>query len=345
MRIGVIGAGAVGGAIAALLSHAGHEVEVAARGANLAAIREHGIRFSGAWGDFTAPVAANERLTRAPELAFVATKAQDAAAAISASAELLRGIPVAVVQNGLASVSSSAPLLPESQVVGALALYAASLLGPGEVAITTTGHSYIGGGDPEAAQFVIDVLGAVMPTSVTTNFVGAQWTKLIVNQVNALPAITGLSAQEVIGIRGLRRIMTASIRENVRVGVRSGIRFGELQGLTDGRLRALGRSPLWVGQALPLLMARRMGATPNPGSTLQSIRRGSLSEIDYLNGAVVAAAAAVGMSAPVNAALVRLVHEVESTREFVAPAEVVARLQPVEEAATKKQPSRDLTDE
>lgn len=326
MRIGVIGAGAVGGAIAALLGHAGHEVEVTARGANLAAIREHGIRFGGAWGDFTAPVAANEHLTRAPELAFVATKAQDAAAAIGGSAGLLRGIPVAVVQNGLASVSASAPLLPESQVLGVLALYAASLVAPGEVAITTTGHSYIGGGDDAAARAVVDVLGAVMPTSAAADFVGAQWTKLVINQVNALPAITGLSAQEVIGIRALRRIMTASIRENVRVGVRSGVRFADLQGLTDARLRAIARAPLSVGQLLPLLMARRMGATPNPGSTLQSIRRGAVTEIDYLNGAVVAAAAETGMPAPVNAALVRLVHEVERTREFLTPTDVVARV-------------------
>jgi 2-dehydropantoate 2-reductase len=268
----------------------------------------------------------SQRLTRVPELAFVATKAQDAAAAIGDSAGLLRGIPVAVVQNGLASVSSSAPLLPDSRVVGALALYASSLRGPGEIAITTPGHTYIGGGDDETARRVAETLGTVMPTSVSTNFVGAQWTKLIVNQVNALPAITGLSAQEVIGIRGLRRIMTASIRENIRVGMRSGIRFGELQGLTDSRLRALGRAPLWVGQALPLLMARRMGATPNPGSTLQSIRRGALTEIDYLNGAVVAAASEVETVAPVNAALVELVHKVERTREFVTLAEVIARV-------------------
>lgn len=329
MRIGVIGAGAVGGAIAALLAHAGHEVEVTARGENLRALRDHGIRFSGAWGDFTVPIAANERLTRAPELAFVATKAQDAAAAISGGAELLRGIPVAVVQNGLASVSSSAPLLPESRVVGALALFASSLRRPGEIAITTAGHTYIGGGDVETARHVVDVLGAVMPASVSENFVGAQWTKLIVNQVNALPAITGLSAQEVIGIRGLRRIMTASIRENVRVGVRSGVRFGEVQGLTDTRLRILGGAPLAVGQLLPLLMARRMGATPNPGSTLQSIRRGALTEIDFLNGAVVAAGRGVGMPAPVNEAMVALVHEVERTHRFVEPREVIARLRPL----------------
>ena len=78
MRVGIIGAGAIGGSIAALLARAGHDVEVTARGAHLEAIRERGIVLTGAWGDFTAGVVANETLTRAPELAIVATKAQDA---------------------------------------------------------------------------------------------------------------------------------------------------------------------------------------------------------------------------------------------------------------------------
>jgi 2-dehydropantoate 2-reductase len=73
-------------------------------------------------------------------------------------------------------------------------------------------------------------------------------------------------------------------------------------------------------------MARRMGDVPNPGSTLQSIRRGALTEVDYLNGAVVVAAARVGLEAPVNAAIVDLVHEVEQTREFVTPAQVAERI-------------------
>ena len=57
----------------------------------------------------------------------------------------------------------------------------------------------------------------------------------------------------------------------------------------SGRVLGLfGSAPLASGRALPRAAAPRMGAAPNPGSTLQSIRRGQLTEIDYLNGAVVA---------------------------------------------------------
>lgn len=332
MRIGVIGAGAIGGTVAALLDRVGHLVEVTARGDHLAAIRADGLRLDGGWGAHTAHVAAAPRLQTRPELAFVCTKAQDAEAAIRDNADLLDGITVVVVQNGLAGLRRAAELLPGSDCAGALALYAASYLAPGRVSVTTTANTYLGAGDGEPPRFAVDaarVLDAAMPAFAVDNFTGCQWTKLMVNQVNAMPAITGLSAQQTLGDRTLRPLITASLQEAVRVGIARGVRFGRIQGLDDRVLRFVASSPRWLAQVVPLAMKRRMGSTPNPGSTLQSIRRGQPSEIDYLNGAVVAEALAQGRQAPVNAALTALVHEVEATGAFIAPADVARRVRPL----------------
>lgn len=326
MRVAVIGAGAVGGTIAALLARAGHDVEVTARGDNLAAITADGIRLSGAWGDYTASVAAGTTLSRAPALAVVATKALDAETAMRENAEWLSGIPVVVVQNGMRSLETARRVLPRSDIIGGLALYAASYLAPGVVAVTTPGSTYLGNDGPGLeVHYAASVLGAVMPVTQTANFAGAQWTKLIVNQINALPAITGLSAQATIGDGRLRRILTRSMKEAVTAGVASRVRFARLQGLSNGVLRLFRVLPVAVGQLLPLVMKWRIGPTPNPGSTLQSIRRGQKTEIDYLNGAVVDAGARVLVPTPVNAALVAMVHEVESSGEFLTPDAVVAR--------------------
>jgi 2-dehydropantoate 2-reductase len=51
VRIAVLGAGAVGGTLAALLARAGHEVTVTARGENLDAIRRGGLRLEGGFGE------------------------------------------------------------------------------------------------------------------------------------------------------------------------------------------------------------------------------------------------------------------------------------------------------
>ncbi|WP_313544904.1 ketopantoate reductase family protein [Leifsonia aquatica] len=332
MRIGVIGAGAIGGAVAALLDRVGHLVEVTARGDHLAAIRADGLRLDGGWGEHIARVEAAETLQTAPELVFLCTKAQDARAAIEENAHLLRGVTVVVVQNGLAGLRQAAELLPDADCVGALALYASSYLSPGRITVTTTANTYLGAGDgppPAAAVEAARILDAAMPAFAVENFTGCQWTKLIVNQVNAMPAITGLSAQETLGDRRLRAVITASMQEATRVGLDRGIHYGSIQGLDHRILRFVAGAPRWAAQAVPLLMRRRMGATPNPGSTLQSIRRGQRSEIDYLNGAVVAEAAAIGRVAPVNAALTALVHEVESSGAFFPPEAVAARLRPL----------------
>jgi 2-dehydropantoate 2-reductase len=331
VRIAVIGTGAIGGTIAALLDRVGHLVEVTARGEQLAAIRAGGLRLDGAWGTHTARPEAAETLQTRPELAFVCTKAQDAAAAIEANRALLSGIPVVIVQNGLAGLREAQALLPDYDCVGALALYAASYLSPGRVSVTTPANTYLGAGDgppPPAAVDAARVLDAAMPAQAIDNFTGAQWTKLIVNQINALPAITGLSAQEVIGDRRLRPILTASLQEATRVGYARGVRYGSIQGLDDRLLRVVARAPRWAAQAVPLLMKRRMGATPNPGSTLQSIRRGQLTEIDYLNGAVVDEARVAGVEAPINAAITALVHEVERSG-FLTPDQVAERMRPL----------------
>jgi 2-dehydropantoate 2-reductase len=314
VRIGIIGAGALGGTFAVLLSRPGHAVEVTARGAGLEAIRSGGIRLTGGFGDAAARVAASELLAIRPDLVLVCTKAQDAEAAILANAGLIDGTPVVVVQNGLDGVDAASRLLPRSSCVGVLSIIAANYTEPGAVRVTTTAASYLGRGDgpaDEECRRIAALLSEAVPMIVIGNFRGAQWTKLVVNMVNAVPAIVGRSVQDVIGDRRLRRVVTASMRECVRTGVARGIRFGTLQGLGDRRLRLFARLPLAIGQVLPWLMARRMGRVPNLGSTQQSVRRGQPTEVDFLNGAVVRAASVAGIDAPVNRALVELVHEVE----------------------------------
>lgn len=325
MRVAVLGAGAVGGTLAALLARAGHEVEVTARGEHLDAIRRDGLRLTGGYGEYTAQVGVG--VTR-PELAILATKAQDAAGALGDDAAALEGVPVVVVQNGLGGLRVAHEVLPQSALIGGLALMAASYVSPGVVTVTGGNPLILGAGpgcSPDTLESVVAVLRDAIEVEVTPDIEGAQWTKLLINHVNALPAITGLSVQDVVDDPRLLRVMTASMRETVRVAKRIGVRFGTVQGVSGGILNLIGIAPLWLGAAFPRLLRRRMGDVPNPASTLQSIRRGRLTEIDFLNGAVVAAAADHGLAAPINAALVAMVHEVEQTGGFLTADEVVAR--------------------
>lgn len=328
MRIAVLGAGAVGGTFAALLDRAGHDVEVTARGAHLAAIRRSGLRLDGAWGEHTAWVRCGETLDLVPNLALVCTKAQDAEDALRANRRTIDGTLVVVVQNGLDGLTAAARQIREARLVGALALFAASHFEPGRVSVTTPATTTLGvPGRPadDDVRRAAAILGEAVPTETTDDFLGAQWTKLLINEFNALPAITGLPVQETIADPGLRRVLARALREAARIGLAAGVRFGDLQGLTHGSVRALAAAPLPLVELLPRRMAARMGNVPNPGSTLQSVRRGVPSEIDHLAGAIVRTAHRGGREAPMNQLLVELVHDVEQSGAFVAPAEVVRR--------------------
>lgn len=158
-----------------------------------------------------------------------------------------------------------------------------------------------------------------MPITVAPDFRGAQWTKLVINGINAVPAVTGLSVQAVIAEPVLRRIVTRAMQETVRTGLARGVTFGRLGGLTHRRLRLFASLPLPFAERLPVSLARNMGQVPNPGSTLQSIRRNRLTEVDHLNGAVSALAPGAGQDARVNAALVQLVHGVEASGRHISP--------------------------
>ena len=193
--------------------------------------------------------------------------------------------------------------------------------------VTGSGRLFVGaahGTPTPLVRRIAHTIAEAVDTTVVDDFAGAQWTKLIINQVNALPAITGLSVQDVVEDNRLRKALTASMREAVRVGFGAGITFERLQGLSEATLRRFAKMPLWLGQAVPKAMAERMGRVPNPGSTLQSIRRGQSTEIDALNGAVVRVADATGQDAPINRLMTELVHRVERTGEFVPVDEVVA---------------------
>ncbi len=329
MRIGVIGAGALGGTFAALLDRAGHEVVVTARGEQLEAIREHGLRLEGAYGEATARLRAEAVLPEAPELALLAVKAQDAPAAAEQNAHALAGVPVVVVQNGVRGPQSLQEVLPTSPLIGASSMIAASFLVPGVVTVTAAGVTVLARGSASAAQLGIaaGVLGEVAEVRTAPDLAGLQWSKLVVNQLNAAPAITGLPLQEALRSAALTAAIAGAMRETIRVARADGVRLEGLPALSPGLARSLDLLPLpLAARVLRRGVRARMGPVPNPGSTLQSIRRGRPSEIDHLSGAVVEAGARLGVPTPVNRRILELVHEIETTGGFLSPAGAARRL-------------------
>ncbi len=137
MRIAIVGAGGVGGLLGGLLSRAGTEVTVLARGAHADAIRAHGLRVDSPLGRFSAPVAAvaAEPAALGPaDAVLVAVKAWQVAELAPTLAPLVAGGGVAVpLQNGVDAAGRLAAALGEDRVAGGLVSVLAWIEGHGTV--------------------------------------------------------------------------------------------------------------------------------------------------------------------------------------------------------------------
>jgi 2-dehydropantoate 2-reductase len=141
MKIAVVGAGAVGGYFGALLSRAGSEVAFIARGAHLAAIREHGLQVAGPLGDFTARVQAESDPggIGPVDVVIVAVKTYDNAGALPLVSSLLGPeTTVLTLQNGVDSAEDLARIAGRSRVLAGAAYVATAIDGPGVIRQTGT---------------------------------------------------------------------------------------------------------------------------------------------------------------------------------------------------------------
>lgn len=117
MKIAIIGAGAVGSTLGALLARRGQDVTLIGRPAHVAAIRSDGLRVEGHPGEFTVQVNAAETLDFQPDLALLTVKTQDVTTAVQDNLACLTDVPLVTLQNGVRSDALVAALLPSHQIL------------------------------------------------------------------------------------------------------------------------------------------------------------------------------------------------------------------------------------
>jgi 2-dehydropantoate 2-reductase len=320
--IAILGAGAIGSALGALLTRAGQAVTLIGRPEHVEAIHRQGLHVDGAFGDFTVKVPAAASLDFQPEIAFLTVKTQDVTLAVKDNYQWLANALLVTFQNGLRSDELVAGLLPSTQIVSSVVIMSASYLTPGTVSVLYRGALVVGRPsapvDP-AVERVAAILRQAVPTRVSSNILGAHWLKLIINLNNALPALTNLSLAQVYADPYLRWLAVALMREGLATAQAAGIRFESLPQTPALLIRLLGRLPVGLaGRMLALSAGRVEKLGPFYGSTHQSLQRGRVTEIDYLNGEVVHLGKKLEVAVPFNAGVVGLVHQVEQTAEFIS---------------------------
>jgi 2-dehydropantoate 2-reductase len=138
-----------------------------------------------------------------------------------------------------------------------------------------------------------------------------KWSKLLANLVaNASSAILDLSAAEIYADPDGYRVERRQLREALAVMRGLGLRPVPLPG-ADARLLAFGvRAPAAIARPILRRAVGRARGGKEPSLRLHARADHGPTEVRWLNGAVVRAAAELGRRAPANACLERLVEEV-----------------------------------
>jgi len=328
-QILVQGIGGVGGLLAGELLRAGRPLSLVTGNPNITtAINDRGIAISTPDNTFHVATNAYTDLTEIPsDLSFdCAYLAMMAGGVVDAA---LKALPLlgnngyfVAFQNGFVEEAIGQAVGIE-RVISATVALGSTMEAPGVYRRTTAGRLIVGEMDgrmsPRLGE-LRETLAHIVETEISHNIVGVLWGKLVWNgAVSCLCAISGKLLGELFDCNNGRDLSLMAFRESIDTASAQGVDIEHVivdpNGYYLGRTDGLGKRHQILQRIAPLVDLYA-GVTP---STLESLRRGCKSEIDFLNGYIVEKAVAAGLEVPLNEVVIQMVHEIEAgTRNISA---------------------------
>ena len=323
MKIAVIGAGVIGSVIGGLLSKVGEDITLIGRKPHVDAINQNGLILEGESGEMVIQVKAADNLDFKPDLALLTVKTQDVETSVRKIQPYLSGALVVTMQNGIRADDLVAAVLGKENIISSVVIFNGEFLEPGKALYSNPfGITALLIGEPWGAkgnrlQGLSALFNKAVPTAISENIRGAHWTKLIWNLQTAVPAVTGLSYQDSYHYPKVRELTINLVKEGLNIIKAAGIETADVPGFPMEPIETMARVSLPIASSMLKKKAESLGKIPVLGSTLQSIRRGTSTEVDYLNGEIVNLGKKTGIPTPANSLIVELVHQVETTGKFL----------------------------
>ena len=347
-RIGVIGAGAVGGSLAGFMTQGGEDVTlVDPWREHVEAMRTHGLLLDGLRGEHRVPVNAIhtdelDRIEGQFDILIVAVKSYDTRWATELMLPFVKDDTwVVSPQNGINELQI-APIVGAHRTVGCVTTISVAAMEPGHV--TRTGSfsqslqgkpidfrvGELNGQVTARAEELARLFEPAGRTIVIDDLWGERWTKLCTNSMaNPTAAMTGLASYEMRADERARRLMLKLGIETITVGRSMGYRVRPP--LEEFELEDMERAATLGHAELEERFTGKPPAIPGRPSMAQDVIKGRPTEIDHINGFVVEQGRRIGVPTPFNAAIVPVVKGVESG-EFQVGVENVERVESIARA-------------
>lgn len=314
-KIAVFGAGSIGCYVGGRLQTAGSDIVLIGRARLGSVLQEKGLQLSDyhGWQKNLTPTevsfSTDAGAVSTADLVLVSVKSADSAEAARTLAPLLKpGALVISLQNGLHNAETLAAGLPHHTVLAGMV--------PFNVAQTTPGHFHQGSEGALAVQaaaklqpFLNDFSRAGLALEQHADMKAVQWAKLLLNLNNAVNALSGMPLKAELEQRNYRCIVAAAQREAIALLQAKKQKLAKLTPLPAHWIPYL----LQVPDAVFRIAASKMLAIdPLARSSMQDdLVAGRLTEIDVLQGEIMALATAAGKAAPVNEKLLNLIKAAE----------------------------------
>lgn len=293
MKIGIVGAGAIGLSFAAALALTNDVLVLARRHDVAAAIERDGIALAEDEETEFVPVHA----TADPEAfadrnaILIAVKAHATHDALEPLRDKLApGALVVSLQNGLDNDLVARHVLPAARVVAATTTRAAILLRRGRIRVTGRGTTTLGrddAGSPTSDELAAALSGAGLDVHVVDDVRSAIWRKLIVNAaINPLGALSRRRNAAIVDDPDLAAVGRALAAEAAAVAQAEGIAIADPWALVEAAARA---------------------TAANRNSMLQDLDAGRRTEIDAIGAAIARRADEHGIAVPLTKAIVHLI--------------------------------------
>ncbi|WP_269676127.1 2-dehydropantoate 2-reductase [Kitasatospora mediocidica] len=328
LRIAVFGAGSIGCHLGGMLA-ATADVTLIGRPAAMAAIDADGLTVTGPGParretrDLT--TAADPSAAAGADYVLVTVKSADTAAAARDLAPHLGPDTVVVsFQNGLRNPEVLAAALPAHRVLAGMVPYNVVRTGPaafhqgsGGALMLATEKGAEDGAEDGAEALADAARASGLQLELRADMPAVQATKLLMNLNNAVNALSGLPLREQVGQRAYRQCVARCQREGLAALRAAGVRPARLGPVPPGLMPRVLDLPDALFQRLAGA-SLRIDATAR-SSMWEDLQRGRPTEVDSLQGEIVALAERHGLTAPANARLIALVRDAEAAAPGTAP--------------------------
>jgi 2-dehydropantoate 2-reductase len=315
MLIAITGAGAIGNYIGCQLYEAGQKVIFKGTDRVASAVNHHGLGMTKPNGTQSHYRPGQLQFTSAAQdcdnadLFIITVKSQLTETVARELAPYVKpGAIVLTLQNGIANKKSLEAIFPDNQVYQGMVTFNVVENDSHLFSHTTSGEIYLDNKVPEAIKNVF--LTSNFTVVFTKNIIPTLWSKLLLNLVNPLNALSGKPLKQNLEDRDFRQHWAACYREGLLILKEAGISPTRVTPLPAPLLPFMLELPNWIF----LKLAKKMtDMDPSATSSMaQDLNKGKSTEIDYLNGEIIRLAEALGMSAPLNQRVVEKIREKES---------------------------------